>query len=151
MLLTSGSAMTIVVSNTMWQQSKSVMIIMSKFPEQIKSQIIECAQILNSPFRHVWLFEWLILNKHCALETTKLAWIFYINGMCCIVRAVIFVISLTKDGFHCLISSAPTQQHVVVVCLGWVSRYVVVIQVTDRNYNYIISTMNGQIYLWCKS
>jgi hypothetical protein len=93
MLLTSGNLMKTNVSNTMLERSESVMINMLKLPEQIKSQILECAQILNYPFRHVWLFEWLILNKHCTLKTMKLTWIFYLNGMCCIVRAVIFILS----------------------------------------------------------
>jgi hypothetical protein len=50
MLLTSGNVMTTNVSNTMLERSESVMINMLKFPEQIKSQILECAQILNYPF-----------------------------------------------------------------------------------------------------
>ena len=48
MLLTEGNVMMTVVSNTMSEQSKSVMIDMLKYPEQIKSQLIECARILNS-------------------------------------------------------------------------------------------------------
>jgi hypothetical protein len=63
MLLTSGNVMTTDVSNMMLERSKSVMINMLKFPEQIKSQILECSRILNYPFRHVRLFEWLVFNK----------------------------------------------------------------------------------------
>ena len=41
--LTSGNVMTTVLSNTMSERSKSVMIDMLKFPEQSKSQLIEFA------------------------------------------------------------------------------------------------------------
>ena len=51
MLLRSGNVMMTDVSNTMLEQTKSVMIDMLKFPEQSKSQILECAQIQNYPFR----------------------------------------------------------------------------------------------------
>jgi hypothetical protein len=50
MLLTKGNVMMTIVSNRLSEGSKSVMIDMLKCSEQIKSQILECAQILASPF-----------------------------------------------------------------------------------------------------
>ena len=75
-LLTSDINTWTVVSNIMLEWSKSVMIGMLKYPEEIKLLIFDFSQIWNCSLRHMWLFEWLILNKHLVLKMVKLACFF---------------------------------------------------------------------------
>ena len=92
MLSISGNNMRTIVSNIMLERSKSVMINMLKFYKQITSLILDHDQIMNYPFRHMWVFEWLTVNKHWVSKMVKLIWFFYINCTCCIISAIIFVL-----------------------------------------------------------